>query len=53
MDTKVRFRTKGGNVVVFTPSGRLGSWECLGCHQVNSVSSTSNAEAHAGHCNAL
>lgn len=49
----VRFRTKGGNVVVFTYSsdGDHGSYACRGCHYGTS-SFSEGAEAHAKHCNA-
>ncbi|MDP4501114.1 hypothetical protein [Nonomuraea turcica] len=57
----IRYRTKGGNVVVFKPTredgfGDLtGGWECKGCHGRNKDARvySGDAERHAKVCNAL
>jgi len=59
MSDAVRYRTKGGSLVIWKPTGRktasqgqMGPWECKGCHYRDAEGFRQNAESHAQHCNA-
>jgi hypothetical protein len=59
MKGAIRYRTKGGSLVIWKPTGRqtayqgqMGSWECRGCHCTEDEGFPRGAEMHAENCNA-